>query len=130
MPTRLLVPRRSEHRRMVTTVTPAIEHLQRTLDVVTPERRISRRFPIKLHAELHVGQKCIIGTTVNISSGGLLMTCSPDELKTRRRVRVRLPDWPSAPQGGKMTLILNGSIVRIAHGLVAVQRVSYEFVHE
>jgi hypothetical protein len=127
MTSRLLAPRRRERREEAITAYPIIDQSQLSLKLMPRERRMSKRFPIELRAELQVGQTCIHGTTVNISSGGLLLTCSPGELKTRRRVMVRLPNWPSSPEGGEISLIVMGSIVRIGPRSVAVRRTKYEF---
>ncbi len=87
------------------------------------ERRSSIRFPIRLPAELCLRQRRIVGTTVNISSGGILVACSDRELKKGRRVRVRLPDWPSP-----RTLVIYGSVVREGPGVVAVRKSRYSFI--
>jgi hypothetical protein len=130
MTPRLVVPRRSDRRYTAAATSLAVEYLQPALQQLGPDRRTSRRFPIELLAELCIGQKSIVARTVNISSGGLLLSCFPDDLRTRRRVRVRLTNWPTAPKGRKITLVVIGSIVRIEPGLVAVRRASHEFVED
>jgi hypothetical protein len=93
-----------------------------------PERRHSRRFPIELAAELHAGRDRISGRTANISSGGLLMICSHQQLEVGKRVKVRITNWPGAPRKKtKVVLIVEGFIVRMSSTYVAVRRTRYEF---
>jgi PilZ domain len=99
--------------------------------VVGSERRTTKRFPLKLPAELCIREMCIRGTTVNISSGGLLMKCSHDSLKIGWRVKVRLTNWPN-PSGKKsqVTLIMDGAVVRDSPEYIAVRRIRYEFIED
>ncbi len=95
------------------------------------ERRKRRRFPIELPAELCIREMRFQGTTVNISSGGLLMKCSHDSVKLGKRVKVRITNWPN-PSGKKsdVTLIMEGAVVRDSTGHLAVRRTKYEFVED
>jgi PilZ domain-containing protein len=93
------------------------------------DRRATRRFPIELPAELCIRQMRFRGTTVNISSGGLLLKCSYDSVKMGKRVKVRITGWPNS-NGNKsdVALIMEGAVVRGSRGYLAVRRTRYEFV--
>ena len=93
------------------------------------ERRTRRRFPIELPAELCIRELRFRGTTVNISSGGLLMKCSHDSVKIGKRVNVRIKNWPD-PSGkdSEVVLLIEGTVVRNSMGYVAVRRNRYEFI--
>jgi PilZ domain len=127
MTSKLVVPRRRGKREATAGVHG---QFQSPLKATTVERRNSERFPIELRAEISIGQTCIVATTVNISSGGLLLTCDFDDFKARRRVSVRLTNWPSARGSGSVTLIVEGTIVRSGAGFVAISRNSYQFVED
>jgi hypothetical protein len=93
------------------------------------ERRTTQRFPIELPADLCMLEMRIPGTTVNISSGGLLMKCSHESVKLGRRVKVRITNWPNF--GGEnpgVVLVIDGAVVRDSTEYVAVRRIRYEFV--
>jgi len=97
---------------------------------VGPERRTTRRFPIKLPAELCIREMRIPGTTVNISSGGLLMKCSHGSFKIGKRVKVRITNWPnSSGKNSEVVLVIEGAVVRDSTEHVAVRRIKYEFVY-
>jgi hypothetical protein len=130
MTSKLVVPRRRGKREATAGIAPVNGRFQPPLKATVVERRNSERFPIELRAELSIGQTCIIATTVNISSGGLLLTCDFDNFKTRRRVSVRLTNWPSVRGSGNVTLIVEGTIVRSGAGFVAISRNSYQFVED
>jgi hypothetical protein len=130
MTSKLVAPRRRGKREATAGIDPVNGRFQSSLQATAVERRNSERFPIELRAELSIGQTCIIATTVNISSGGLLLTCNFDNFKTRRRVSVRLTNWPSGRGSGSVTLIVEGTIVRSGAGFVAISRNSYQFVED
>jgi hypothetical protein len=93
------------------------------------ERRTTQRFPIELPAELCILEMRIPGTTVNISSGGLLMKCSHDSVKVGRRVKVRITNWPnSSGKNSEVVLVIDGAVVRDSTEYVAVRRSRYQFV--
>ena len=98
---------------------------------VGSERRTTKRFPLKLSAELCIREICIRGTTVNISSGGLLMKCSHDSVKIGWRVKVRLTNWPN-PSGksSQVALIMDGAVVRDSPEYIAIRRIRYHFVED
>lgn len=98
---------------------------------IDSERRTTQRFPIELPADLCILEMRISGTTVNISSGGLLMKCSHGSFKMGRRVKVRITIWPNS--GGKhsqVILVIHGAVVRGARGHVAIRRTRHEFVED
>jgi PilZ domain-containing protein len=100
-------------------------------NVVRSERRTTQRFPIQLPAELCIREMRFHGTTVNISSGGLLMKCSHDMLKVGKRVKVRITNWPSSNEKrSDVTLIVEGAVLRDSSGYLAVRRTRYEFVDD
>ena len=93
------------------------------------ERRTTQRYPIQLPAELCIGEKRICGTTVNISSGGLLIKCSDDAVKIGGHVNVRITNWPnSSRNNSEVVLMIEGAVVRNWTGYVAVRRMRYKFV--
>ena len=96
---------------------------------VGSDRRTTRRFPIELPAELYISETCFRGTTVNISSGGLLIKCFHDSVKVGKRVKVRITNWPNSKgQNSDVALIMQGNVVRDSTGYLAVRRTRYEFV--
>ena len=111
---------------------PIVEHF--TPEQITRGRRTSRRFPLKLSAVLHYRKEHIPGTTANISSGGLLMICSEDELeqtgvKVGARVKVRITGWPTVRRNNtNLGLLVEAIVLRKRAGYVAVRRIRYEFV--
>jgi hypothetical protein len=83
---------------------------------------------IELPAELTANRKCIRGTTANISSGGLLMSCSDGDLGIGTRVKVKVRIAPAAStKDQQLVLIIDGAIVRKWKGYIAVQRKRYRF---
>jgi hypothetical protein len=98
---------------------------------VGSDRRMTQRFPIELSAELCIRAIRIPGTTVNISSGGLLIKCSHDSLQIGRRVKVKVTNWPnSSGTNSEIALVIDGAVVRDSNGYVAVRRTRYEFVED
>jgi hypothetical protein len=96
---------------------------------IVRDRRTSFRFPLESPAELRTKKKVIRGTTLNISSGGLLMSCSDGELTigTRVKVNVHVATWLDAStKEHELLLIVEGAIVRKSAGYVAVQRKHYK----
>lgn len=90
------------------------------------ERRASVRFPLKLTAQAYAGDVRFEGTTVNISSGGLLLT-SDQEIPAGTSLTVRL-NWPIARRTKSVALVVKGAVVRCEPGCVAIQREHYRFV--
>jgi PilZ domain-containing protein len=104
---------------------------ERIPKAVGSERRTTERFPIELPAELCIREIRIPGTTVNISSGGLLMKCSHDSVKIGKRVKVRITNWPnSRGKNSDVALIMEGAVVRDSTGYLAVRRTRYAFVED
>jgi hypothetical protein len=94
-----------------------------------PERREKIRFPIELGARYAVkGRQQIegTGTTVNISSCGVLMT-SECEVAPGTAIRVVI-EWPTVIRNiCPLALHIRGTVVRSDRGLVAVQFSTHEF---
>ena len=92
------------------------------------DRRSSIRFPIELPAELRANKMSIRGTTVNISSGGLLMSCFDGDLAIGTRVKVQVRITPTTSTNDQeLALVIDGAITRKSAGYVAVQRKRYRF---
>jgi len=84
------------------------------------DRRGSKRFPIELPAELHINKFRLEEKTVNISSAGLLMTCSHEGISPGIRVRVCI-SWPPMREKTRMMLMRRGRVVWCQGGKIAVQ---------
>jgi len=93
-------------------------------EVIAYERRRSRRFPIELAGEMCVRRLCVQGTTINLSSGGLLMRCAKGAPRIGARVTIRLTNWPGRED---IALIIQGTVLRNSNGYVAVRRKRYRF---
>lgn len=87
--------------------------------VDSSDRRISKRFPIELPAELHINNVQLRETTLNISSAGTLMTCSREGVAVGMRVKVCI-SWPPVREKTKMMLMRRGRIVRCQSGRIAI----------
>ena len=125
MSKRLIVPHRMPSRQV--DISP--DDSQSDPKTMHHERRRSKRFPIQLKAELHVGNKSFPGITTNISSSGLLLACSNAILPIGKRVKVRIINWPGLrPNEPHTTVVVVGSVVRNGSGFVAIQRMRHEFV--
>lgn len=100
-------------------------------EAVKLERRTKRRFPIELRAEICIRETRFRGTTVNISSGGLLIKCSYDKVKLGTRIKVRITNWPgSTGKKSDVVLVIEGAVVRDSTGYLAVRRTRYEFTED
>ena len=93
--------------------------------VLTSERRLSARFPLELEAELSADNIRIKGTTANISSGGLLMTCDED-IGAVTPVTVRIK-WPIRKGENQVILVVHGEIVRHEPTRIAILKRQHEF---
>ena len=91
----------------------------------TAERRSTERFPLQLHGELSTADLQVMTKTLNVSSGGLLMTCG-HEIAIGTRVTVRL-HWPVEQSGKPVTLVVHGEIIRQEPYQVAILRHEYDF---
>jgi hypothetical protein len=110
---------------------PANEKSALIPKAVGSERRKTQRFPIELPAELCILEMRIPGTTINISSGGLLMRCSHDSVRVGRRVQVRVTNWPNARRNNSVVVLVSeGAGVRDSPEYLAVRRIRYEFVED
>jgi hypothetical protein len=86
----------------------------------TADRRGTKRFPIELPAELYINKYRLDEKTLNISSAGLLMTCSREGVSPGMRVRVCI-SWPPMREKTKMMLMRRGRVVWSQSGKVAIQ---------
>ena len=126
MPGTMIIPAVLSNRRNRRAITN--DDFEPTPKEIERERRTSRRFPIELPGEVSNRKTCIHGTTVNVSSGGLLMACSNSMLKVGEHVRVRLTSWPIARHDTNLALIVAGVVVRSWAGYIAVRRKWHAFV--
>ena len=96
-----------------------------------PERRSKRRYPLALEMVFrpHGGEgetTPILGTTVNISSGGILFE-THSELKKREVVHMAIR-WPvRLDDRSPLQILVNGRVVRRSECHTAVEIVQYEF---
>jgi hypothetical protein len=93
------------------------------------ERRSSIRFPIQFRIRYQtVGRGRLIsgvGQTVNISSGGLLVT-SENDLSARSRLEVSI-EWPPLLDGSvRLQMVIIGRVVRSEGSTFAVAFVRHE----
>ena len=86
----------------------------------TADRRSTKRFPIELPAELYINKFRLEEKTLNISSAGLLMTCSREGISAGMRVRVCV-SWPPMREKTKMMLMRRGRVVWSQSGKIAIQ---------
>ena len=84
------------------------------------DRRAFERFPIELPVELRFNRLRLHETSVNIASGGLLMTCSCEEMKVGMFVKVCI-NWPVMKEDKTPVLMRRGRIVRRESGRIAIQ---------
>jgi hypothetical protein len=89
------------------------------------ERRSSIRFPLKLPANVQGLEFGFDGTTLNISSGGLLMS-SDHIVHVGTPLTVRVT-WPIRRRNKTIALIVRGFVVRSEGGLIAIQKHQYSF---
>lgn len=97
----------------------------------TTDRRRADRFPIEQDIRYKLSNKRLeeqsgSGVTVNMSSNGVLFTCSHD-LMPGRRIEVSI-GWPAQlNQKCGLRLVARGKVVRVEEGKVAMQIQQYEF---
>ncbi|RPI08896.1 MAG: PilZ domain-containing protein [Acidobacteriales bacterium] len=95
------------------------------------ERRASKRFPIVRDVQYEVtyrggDPRSGIGTTINVSSAGVLFT-APDALGPGDRIRLSI-NWPAQLDGKHaLTLVAQGWITRCSDTNVAMEIVSHAF---
>jgi len=92
---------------------------------IAAERRLTERFPLQLEGELSTADVRLMGETLNVSSGGLLMRCDGD-VPVGTTVTVRLY-WPVQQSGKPVVLVVHGEIVRREPFRVAILRHEYDF---
>src|ERR671930_1490391 len=96
----------------------------------TPDRRASDRFPIERELKYKVlnksGMEAGSGTTVNISSTGVLFAAQ-SPLMPGRRIEVSI-SWPAQLDGKcNLKLVARGRVVRCKGAQVAIEIEKYEF---
>lgn len=94
------------------------------------ERRLKARYPVQLPARYRTLERGIefagVGLTVNMSSGGLLVTCR-HEFKLGARMEVQV-DWPSLLESTiRLQLVTSGRVVRSAPSAFAIEFASHQF---
>src|SRR5262249_26434496 len=91
--------------------------------------RRHRRYPIALEVQFKSMQSRLpqmgVGTTVNISSGGVLFRC-PQPLPTRSSIEMSLT-WPFSLSDCALKLVMRGRVVRSDGQSTAVEVTRYEF---
>jgi hypothetical protein len=111
--------------------TPAFGIETASLGISRPEHRLHPRYPLELAAEFTLltnGQTAQhgVGTTLNISSGGILLACN-DKLPPGAEIEVTI-QWPFLPAGARaLKLRITGHIVRSNGMRVAIQTSHCEF---
>jgi PilZ domain len=94
------------------------------------ERRTKSRYPLHLNVRYQTmgtaGPIAGVGQTVNVSSSGILITCSSG-IREGTRVRVVL-EWPSLLNGSiPLQLVTIGTVVRRQEEGLAVAFEGYQF---
>ena len=111
--------------------TPAFAFDTGSLGTSGPDHRLLPRYPLELSAEftlLPKGQATRhgVGTTLNVSSGGLLLACK-DNLPPGAEIEVTIR-WPFLVDGARfLKLRITGHIVRSNGMGVAIQTSHSEF---
>ena len=88
--------------------------------LVLMDRREFERYPIELPVQLQFHRCWIDEKTVNIGSGGMLMTCSQEGFSVGMHVNVRIR-WPLMREGTTRVLLRHGPIVRRESGRIAIK---------
>ncbi len=95
------------------------------------ERRAADRFPIERELKYRIlskrdGDESGVGTTVNLSSNGVLFT-TQNILLPGRRVEVAI-SWPAQLNSSvNLKLVARGRVVRFEQGMAAMEIQQYEF---
>jgi len=95
------------------------------------ERRAHARYPVKLALRFLIRTKKVLsisgeGTTLNISSTGMLFRCS-EHLTSGDTVTAAL-EWPPTADGKPMILLVHGHVVWIKGGQVGLRVSHYGFL--
>lgn len=94
-----------------------------------PELRVHRRYPIILAVQYRCShrqaQQRGSGTTINISSGGILFR-SAEMLPVQSPIELAL-SWPVPLNDCNLKLVMRGRVVRNAGEATAVSILKYEF---
>jgi hypothetical protein len=91
----------------------------------TMERRSSMRFPMELDADISTSGDRFRGRTINISSGGLLVSCG-DNIEVGTLVTIRI-GWPMPQRNKRVTLVVHGEIIRREMSRIAIRQQRHEF---
>ena len=94
------------------------------------ERRSKARYPVRLTVRYHtVGRKNSVngvGQTVNMSSGGLLVS-APHEIREGARMEINV-EWPLLLDGNiPLQLVAVGRVVRSGDSVFAITFAQYQF---
>lgn len=88
--------------------------------------RFSMRLPVTVHNPGASASPLPNGTTLNISSNGLLFQTA-EELKTGQHILVSV-EWPVRLDNRiPLTLVLRGKVLRCEQGIAAMQTQRHEF---
>ena len=95
------------------------------------ERRAHARYPVKLALRFLIRTKKVLslsgeGTTLNISSTGMLFRCS--EHPTSGDTVTAALEWPSTADGKPMILLVHGHVVWIKGAKVGLRVSHYGFL--
>lgn len=108
------------------------QFLYSLLEVSSRERRTTNRYPLacavttRRSGKRSKGPECGHGTTVNMSSGGVLLKTDEDYLPGQR-VEVSIA-WPILlDQRCSLKVTVHGRVVRVKDGLTAVEIQKYQF---
>lgn len=94
------------------------------------ERRVKSRYRLELNARYHTLAGVVpvagVGTTVNVSSSGMLLSC-PGNFPEGTRMKIFI-EWPSLLNGTTpLQLITVGRVVRCTEAGVSITFESYQF---
>jgi hypothetical protein len=90
------------------------------MDARPIDHREFERYPIELPVQLQFHRCWIDEKTVNIGSGGMLMTCSQEGFSVGMYINTRIR-WPLMREGTTRVLLRHGRIVRRESGRIAMQ---------
>ena len=97
------------------------------MDPGQKERRRRQRFPLWLEAVVRDGKTEIRGQTVNVGSGGALVSLTTaTEFAAGERIEVRLV-WPVSHDSCELQLCFMGTVAWSRAGLVAIRAERNEF---
>lgn len=89
------------------------------------DRRKSIRFPINLETQIKAPGLTATGKTINVSSGGALVQTT-EQLSVGDSVEAHV-QWPVSLDSCGLKLVMNGRVMWVGEGLIAIRRETYEF---